>query len=402
MDARRQKIDNIPRLHQVNQGIILQMLRRHAPMSPAELARRFGVPVGTIARLIQPLVAKGMLVTRRQSGPRSVGKPPTLVDLKSGFASFIGVELGSATTRTILVDFKGNLLASAMERTDKFLPAVNRRLPAYLAAFLKQYGAPKGNVPLGGVAMGVSGAVAPEKGRIVKSFLAADSELAPPIEDRLQAPVMVDNDANLAARAETAWGEARGVDHAVCVLDRGWVGAGLWLNGEIYRGWRNQAGELAADAWAEPGPPGARGTARFPFIGSFELEHLLRRRGLRGANGVCRADMVGALARRAPQSAAVRRLIEDVARDFARAFVRLADLFDPELMILAGDFAASGPYGELAFQEEFQRIYPAQTSIGKLPFPKVIFSRLDQNIVARGATAMIIDQVVARTIGGAN
>lgn len=401
MDARRQKIANIPRLHQVNQGIILKMLRRHAPMSSAELARRFGVPVGTIARLIQPLVAKGMLVTRRQPGPRSVGKPPTLVDFKADFASFIGLELGSATTRTILVDFKGNLLAAAMERTAKFMPSVDRRLPAYLAAFLKHYRAADGNVPLGGAAVSVVGPVASEKGRLVNKFLPSVNKLTSLIEDRLQAPVMVDNDANLAVRAETAWGAACGVDHAVCVLDRGWVGAGLWLNGEIYRGHRNRAGELAADTWSKLSSLGALGTAHFPFIGSFELEHLMHRRGVRGINCAGRPDLVRALARRAQQSDSVRRLIEDVARDFARAFVRLAALFDPELMILAGDFAASGPSGELAFQEEFKRIYPAQLAGAGLPFPKVVFSRLDQNIVARGAAAMIIDQVVARTIGGA-
>ena len=403
MGTRAKSIVNAPRIHQVNQTVVLRDLALHGALSCTHFARRFNVPVGTIQRIVQRLAAMGLVVTRKGDPSGRVGKPPTLVDLHAAFGSFIGVELGSATTRSILVDFKGNLLAAELNPTSALLPDIGRTLPAYLAAFLTRHGGRDGHGPLAGVAIGVSGTVSPDDGGVSQGFLPVGTRLCPPIEDRLRVPALVDNDANLAALAESLFGAARETDHAICVLDRGWVGAGLWLNGAIYLGRRNCAGELTAGAWTQSGPRKARGATRFPFVGSFELEHLLRNRRLRTKPYACRTDLVSALARRADEGdPGARRVIEGVAMDFACAFVRLGGLFDPDGMILAGDFVASGALGEKIFQREFARQWrmtSPPSSGGEKAALRVAFSRIDQNIVARGAAAMIVNEVTARRVG---
>ena len=61
---------------------------------------------------------------------------------------------------------------------------------------------------------------------------------------RLDLPVMVDNDANLGALAEAAFGAGRDAGDLIYIKVSSGIGAGLILNGRLYRGGAGLAGEL--------------------------------------------------------------------------------------------------------------------------------------------------------------
>lgn len=65
-------------------------------------------------------------------------------------------------------------------------------------------------------------------------------------------PVQIDNDANAAALAEWRFGAGQGARHLVYLTMSTGVGAGLVLDGKLYRGWRGNAGEFGHVA-VEPG-----------------------------------------------------------------------------------------------------------------------------------------------------
>jgi glucokinase len=65
------------------------------------------------------------------------------------------------------------------------------------------------------------------------------------IRDEFQLPVLIENDANLAALGEYWKGAARGKRYVVCVSVGTGVGAGIIIDGEIYRGAQGAAGEVA-------------------------------------------------------------------------------------------------------------------------------------------------------------
>lgn len=71
---------------------------------------------------------------------------------------------------------------------------------------------------------------------------------AVPIRDWIAAalgrPVRVDNDANAAALAEWRLGAGQGTNHMVYLTMSTGVGAGLVLDGKLFRGWRGNAGEF--------------------------------------------------------------------------------------------------------------------------------------------------------------
>ncbi len=64
------------------------------------------------------------------------------------------------------------------------------------------------------------------------------------LEKRLEVPVFVDNDANLAALAEHRFGAGRGYDNMIYATLATGIGGGLILNGQLFRGMHGLAGEI--------------------------------------------------------------------------------------------------------------------------------------------------------------
>jgi glucokinase len=64
------------------------------------------------------------------------------------------------------------------------------------------------------------------------------------LEDRLDVPVRVENDANASALAEWRFGAGRGAQNLAFLTMSTGVGGGLILGGQLYRGARFQAGEV--------------------------------------------------------------------------------------------------------------------------------------------------------------
>jgi glucokinase len=70
-----------------------------------------------------------------------------------------------------------------------------------------------------------------------------DEPLQKEVEARIGVPVIVENDANAAVWAETILGAARGQDHVMLVAVGTGIGAGIVINGQLYRGRWGIAGE---------------------------------------------------------------------------------------------------------------------------------------------------------------
>lgn len=64
------------------------------------------------------------------------------------------------------------------------------------------------------------------------------------LRERLQLPVFVDNDGNVAALAEHKYGAGRGYDNLIYATLATGIGGGLILNGQLYRGMHGMAGEI--------------------------------------------------------------------------------------------------------------------------------------------------------------
>ena len=96
-------------IRKLNTAVILDVMRRYAPVSRAELAARTGLNRSTVSIIVNSLIEEGF-VQETDLQNSKVGRPGMLVVLnpKGGFA--IGVEIGVDFISVILTDFVANVL----------------------------------------------------------------------------------------------------------------------------------------------------------------------------------------------------------------------------------------------------------------------------------------------------
>ncbi|MBS3762875.1 MAG: ROK family transcriptional regulator [Planctomycetes bacterium] len=381
--------------HGRNRRTVLDCIRSEGPLSGADLARALDVPSGTITRVVGSLRSDRLVTVRQSEEKAGVGRPPKLVDVNGEFAYFVGVELGSYTTRIVITDFKGEVCDAEVFSTESMASPLPEALASRVREFTREKLSGDDVEKLRAIAVGLCGDVSLDGGATFGGFLPRGTELAPALEKALGRPVFLDNDANMAARAEFVFGAAQGLQHVVCLFDRGWVGCGLVLNGVLYRGAHNAAGELSAPS-AENAEETGKGSFPPPFLESLWLEKALQEKDHRLTHQEfeTRADMIDALceaARRGDDHAT--ELIKGQTEMLALAFQRAGVLFDPELLVLTGDWAVTGEWGRRMIQDRLKELWKASGCANRMETPDLIFSELGQNIVCLGAVATALDAV---------
>lgn len=172
--------------------------------------------------------------------------------------------------------------------------------------------------------------------------------------DRLGLPVVVDNDANVAALAEHRRGAARGCDHAVLVALGTGIGGALVLDGRLYRGARGFAGELGHLVVDHDGVdcPGA-----CPGRGCLETLASGRAIGVAGER-VARAQPDSVLGRLLADTGALKGVaitelahagdeqalgvLAEIGERLGAGLTGLVNALDPEMVVIGGGAVAAG------------------------------------------------------------
>jgi predicted NBD/HSP70 family sugar kinase len=155
---------------------------------------------------------------------------------------------------------------------------------------------------------------------------------------RLGLPVQVENDANLGALAELAWGAAKGKSEVAYIKVATGIGAGLISGGRLQHGVGGTAGEIGHTVIDGGGPVcrcGNRGC----------LETLASTRSIAELLTTSRAEEISSrrvLELCAAGDAAAQRLVGDAGRSIGVAVANLCNLLNPECVIVGGDLSAAG------------------------------------------------------------
>ncbi|MBC7589718.1 MAG: ROK family transcriptional regulator [Salinibacterium sp.] len=223
-----------------NRSLVLQTLYRAGQVSRADIARETGLTRVTVSDLVAELMAESLVVETGQREDARPGKPAILLDLNRQAFQIIGVDLsGYGLFRGAVLDLDGHILHRAelaiAGSVGVDATALVMRLTDQLVA--------SATLPLLGIGIGSPGVVdlagvvlsAPNLGWVEESLQSS-------IAARFGVPVVVANDANVAALAEHSFGHAD-TDMMLVKVGLG-VGAGLLLGGTPLFGSRFAAGEI--------------------------------------------------------------------------------------------------------------------------------------------------------------
>jgi len=166
------------------------------------------------------------------------------------------------------------------------------------------------------------------------------------LEDRLQLPVTVENDANAMAYAEWKYGAAKGLRNVICLTLGTGVGGGLILNHELFRGSCYGAGEIGQISIAYDGTPGNYGNlgALEKYVGNQQIEqHAIEcyaRVNIAKKRGECTPEVIAAAAKAGDDIA--REIWADVAVWLGTGLSTIVWLLNPDAVVVGGGIAKAG------------------------------------------------------------
>jgi len=173
-------------------------------------------------------------------------------------SSIIGIDLGGTNLKCALLDSNLKIKAKSYFSTKSFDNKLKliQGIADSINSFISSHGIPRKAVS--GVGIGLPGPVDTFKG--VVHFLPnipgwREVGLKKILERKTGCRVFLDNDAKLMALAEYRAGQAKKFKNALCLTLGTGVGGGLIINGSLYRGSDNAAGEIGHVPINEKGPP---------------------------------------------------------------------------------------------------------------------------------------------------
>ncbi len=239
-------------LRRGNLALLVRTLREHGALSRAQLAVRSGLSKATVSSLVTDLEARGLVHDAGVSAGGQ-GRPGQLVDLRPDSVCGVGLDVHVGHVGALVTDLGGEVLYRQRAIADVPVIGPERALDM-LAELATEAMAGLKNAT--GVTVSVPGLVDTAAGTVPFSPRLRWRDVA--VADGLAArtglaldQIVVENDANLGAMAETATTDV--ADLVYLTGDFG-IGGGVIAGGRLIRGFGGFAGEIGHMAMDPLGP----------------------------------------------------------------------------------------------------------------------------------------------------
>lgn len=366
---------------------VLDALRMAGPLTRFELSERTGLSRTTVSGLLSELARRDLVGEVEVPAISTGGRPAAPVALRPAAGLAVGADVGRTHVRVALVDLGHQLLAERSvhldveDHPDEALDTAARLVDAVLDE------AGHTRAELVGVGFGVP-APLDAAGEVGASSMLpgwTGHRPADELQQRLGIVVHTENDANTGALAEALWGSGRGHRIVVHVKAASGVGAGIVVDGTLFRGASGTAGELGHTTVRDGGDIcrcGNRGCLELQ-VGGPALLAQVRNSGLR-------VETLEQLIERALDGdAAGRRVLLDAGDQLGLALVNTVNLLNPDVIVFGGELSTAGDLVLAPLKARVQRsaIAPAAAAVD------VLMATLGNRAEALGAALLVVREL---------
>jgi glucokinase len=247
----------------------------------------------------------------------------------------IGVDLGGTKILAGVVDREGNVerrreLPTPLDSQDELLEGLAAAVDDVLEEDVAALG------------FGIPSTIDQRSGKAVTSvnIPLADLDLRGAMHERFGLPVGIDNDANAATLAEWAHGAGRGTRHMVMLTLGTGIGGGLILDGKPYRGAIGAGAELGHMVIDLDGPPCQGACTGRGHLEVLASGHAATMAAQEQFGPAVDAHRLVRLANEADPAAVA--ILAELGSRLGAGMVSLVNIFNPELIVVGGGFAAAG------------------------------------------------------------
>ncbi|WP_242886426.1 ROK family transcriptional regulator [Actinomadura litoris] len=370
-------------LRRLNSAAILRALREGGESTLTEVANLVGLSRPTTEGVIGALAERGLVAEAAPRQGTGLGRPARRYRFRAEAGYALGIEIDAHRVRLMVADLAGEVVGGHRADLDVAGTPAERitAVRAAVKACLASTGIARQD--LRAVAAGTPGVVSPD-GTIAFCTVVPGWEgvnLARELARSFSCPVMVDNDANLAALAERWRGAAREADDVICVHAGLHTGIGALIGGRLHRGRYGAAGEIGMLPEL-----GLRDTTAGLITGSdVGPEAALAALAGIAAAGPALDDAERVLAVAGWGGAEAQAVVERLAGRMSRGIAAMALALDPEVIVVGGPLIRAG---DLLIAELRRQVRPLCLSPVRIEA-----SELGDESVGLGALRLALDRI---------
>jgi predicted NBD/HSP70 family sugar kinase len=375
-----------------NLAVVLRFVRDNAPCSRADIAASTGLNKATVSSLVADLIERRLL---RETGltENRVGRPATMLVLDGSPYAAIGIEVNVDYITAVAVDLKGEELLNWRRSFSGGTASAGQAI-AGLAAIARRVvkRMTKSGRQVLGLTVAVPGLIDVDGVvRIAPNLGWRDIDLRVDLIKAMRDPgfpVMVDNDANLGALAEHRFGPHGNVANLVYITGEVGVGAGVIMDGRLRRGGQGYSGE-AGHVQIDPAGADCRCGRRGCLEATAGIGAVLARTAPAASPIELESEIDEVVRRAAGGDPEVLALLETVGKNLGKGMSILANVLNPEVVILGGYYIALQPWVLPFAEEEMVRRTIAPGAGGC----RLVASTLGYGAAALGGAARVLDSV---------
>ena len=225
-------------------------------VSRADLAEEMGLTRAAVTVIVNDLITNGIIL-ETESRTTSSGRPPVVLEINPKRGLVAAIDMGATHLSVALGDFSARILEETeiAFRIDSGPEECIRDANRILHQLLQKRGLSTND--LAGVGVGVPGPVVADLGTVMAPPIMPGWDRYPiraTFESQWGTVVTLNNDAELGALGEWAYGAGRGEKNLAFIKVGSGIGAGLIINQQIYGGTTGSAGEIGHLTIEENGP----------------------------------------------------------------------------------------------------------------------------------------------------
>ena len=385
-----------------SRALVVDLIRSSGPISRVELTAATGLTQPAISMIVRKLLTDG--IVRWTGSTATGGKPRQMLEINARARIGVGIQLAFEAITLVATDSSGGVIARHQIDGAALAPPekVTRRIVQGYEDFVRGSGLDR--TTIAGVAIVAPGPIDQKAGRIMGPPTLQhwrDFPLREKIGSGVDVPLLVDNDAAAAAIGEF-WsrGVSRHETFGSIYIGSG-IGAGVVLDGALYRGASSNAAEIGhvtvvpggrecfcgnfgcLERYAAPSAALSEAAANKQAFDDLDLTFEVERNardfdvlGLAAVNG----------------HAAARTLVQRSAAYLAEGAVTLANLFDLDALILTGPGVAIA--GSMYTRAIRTRVESQRFARGAHPL-SVELSANPRDAAAIGASSLVLQSTLS-------
>ncbi|WP_158843512.1 ROK family transcriptional regulator [Saccharothrix deserti] len=360
----------------LNQRAVLDRLRAGGPATRPQIAKDTGLSKPTVGQALLDLERHGLVrpIGRTTAGP---GRSAMVYEPNAAAGHVLGIDIGRQRIRVAVADLAGSVIARVDERNRcRSASALVRTVRDLAERTVSDAGLSLADLVV--KVVGTPGVPDPHDRTLHHAPNLPGWErpgLLDDLETELGPGLVVENDANLAAVGERAYGVARDVDAFVCVIVGTGIGMGIVVDGRLFRGAHGAAGEIGYLPYTGQSEEDGRQRGQVEAAAAAEsVVALAKERGL----VVRTAREVFTAAKSGDERALLA--VRDEAERLAFVVASVVAVIDPELVVLGGGIGSNTDLLQESMEAALRRMTPL--------VPRIVAGELGDGAVLSGAVAI--------------